>query len=285
MRASVEANTITVNIPNTADDLHRQELEQRWVFQKLSDLLQEFETQVSTIVDNNRLWLTISYFMLFAISIARIVIYFYTAKIYADTILSSDKTMLLIESCLSVIWVMYSFNLYLSKMRLAYVENVRWTSLMYVIFCVQYFSVSYWVIEIVFNAFPRSYGITVILLYIAYGFMAEKSPNLLAVTVYLILMFFLLECIIRLLICKCYNPWNANDFPQFTSKSIDVHCYKDEKYTQKTCGICLRDFVKEDKICELSCHEAHIFHSACLEQWLNRNRFCPYCRHSITGNN
>ncbi len=274
---------IIVNVPSAAaEEGKQQDDSQQWYFQRFSDQLQEYENRMATIVNNSRMWLSLTYSFLFAIAITRIVLYFYLAKAYTESLITSDRTMIIIEACLSIIWLGYSINQFVSKLKLTYIENVRWTSLMYVLFCVQYFSVSYWVIETIFGYMPLVYGIVSVVLFVIYGFLAEKSPNTLAVTVYIILMFFLIECMVRLVMCKCYNPWKAPDTQQFVRKEIPIHLYLDTKYTQKSCGICLKDFSKDEKICCLSCHATHIFHSECLKEWLNHNFYCPFCRATIS---
>ena len=47
-----------------------------------------------------------------------------------------------------------------------------------------------------------------------------------------------------------------------------------------SCSICLEDFKTGDNIKKLNC--THIFHTECLEPWLNdNNRNCPMCRTDI----
>ena len=50
-----------------------------------------------------------------------------------------------------------------------------------------------------------------------------------------------------------------------------------------SCVICLVDFCEKDPIIELECHESHIFHAECLDEWIIRgNRECPVCRAPMT---
>mmetsp|Transcript_5032 Transcript_5032/g.6513 ORF Transcript_5032/g.6513 Transcript_5032/m.6513 type:complete len:757 (+) Transcript_5032:74-2344(+) len=49
-----------------------------------------------------------------------------------------------------------------------------------------------------------------------------------------------------------------------------------------TCSICLCDMCKGDECKELPlCH--HVFHSECIDEWLNRSSMCPLCKQSIHG--
>ena len=50
------------------------------------------------------------------------------------------------------------------------------------------------------------------------------------------------------------------------------------KESSKTCAICLCEFEVGEKVCALPCDDGHIFHTKCIEQWLDTNRVCPVCR-------
>jgi len=45
---------------------------------------------------------------------------------------------------------------------------------------------------------------------------------------------------------------------------------------QKTCSVCVEDFVIRENVFKLSCR--HLFHQKCLKPWLMINRTCPSCR-------
>lgn len=49
--------------------------------------------------------------------------------------------------------------------------------------------------------------------------------------------------------------------------------------TGKQCPICFESIMSRD-LTALPC--AHSFHSACIEQWLERTRNCPLCRQPLT---
>jgi hypothetical protein len=42
------------------------------------------------------------------------------------------------------------------------------------------------------------------------------------------------------------------------------------------CSICLEEFTRGESVCELPCK--HIFHDACVREWLKREATCPVCR-------
>lgn len=48
--------------------------------------------------------------------------------------------------------------------------------------------------------------------------------------------------------------------------------------TSQTCSVCLRYFIEED-VAELPC--GHLYHFACIMQWLQRQGSCPCCRANV----
>lgn len=45
------------------------------------------------------------------------------------------------------------------------------------------------------------------------------------------------------------------------------------------CAICLSPYEKNDKLRHLPCR--HHFHSECIDQWLLKNKSCPFCKRNI----
>ena len=66
--------------------------------------------------------------------------------------------------------------------------------------------------------------------------------------------------------------------PSFIMKNVP------EDADQRTCVICLSEFVKGCKVTTFPCcknYLVHIFHKACSEKWLNRHQVCPTCKTQI----
>ena len=61
-------------------------------------------------------------------------------------------------------------------------------------------------------------------------------------------------------------------------KSITITS-DDEENLLNDCPICLEQYIKKDKIIELSCN--HIFHKKCIKEWIKDNNTCPQCRENI----
>ncbi|EAR87996.2 zinc finger, C3HC4 type (RING finger) protein (macronuclear) [Tetrahymena thermophila SB210] len=63
--------------------------------------------------------------------------------------------------------------------------------------------------------------------------------------------------------------------PAMFYKEIDLN--KDE---QEECTICLEGYKEEDKVRISIC--GHLYHQACIDQWLVAHTNCPYCRQELT---
>lgn len=63
----------------------------------------------------------------------------------------------------------------------------------------------------------------------------------------------------------------TEDEPPYTFELLDV-----EGEDQRTCSICIDDFVLGDIVYRLSCR--HQFHVDCLQMWLFYQKTCPNCR-------
>lgn len=51
------------------------------------------------------------------------------------------------------------------------------------------------------------------------------------------------------------------------------HCSEQER---ERCTVCLSDFETGDELRALNC--AHLFHTECIDRWLQYNKKCPVCR-------
>lgn len=49
---------------------------------------------------------------------------------------------------------------------------------------------------------------------------------------------------------------------------------------ETNCQICMEDFAEGDELRTLPCF--HLYHAACVDQWLKVNSICPNCRHEIS---
>jgi len=51
--------------------------------------------------------------------------------------------------------------------------------------------------------------------------------------------------------------------------------------TQQQCMVCLTDFEEGDSLRQLGC--SHLFHVACIDEWLRRSAACPICKRPAGG--
>jgi hypothetical protein len=72
---------------------------------------------------------------------------------------------------------------------------------------------------------------------------------------------------------------DAKEIMRFIPVS-EIKEIKQENGNELKCMICLYDFNIGETECTLPC--LHIFHSDCLEQWIERKRLCPVCKYDIS---
>ncbi|CAO3634949.1 unnamed protein product [Mucor hiemalis] len=74
---------------------------------------------------------------------------------------------------------------------------------------------------------------------------------------------------------------------QWTVKNVfsklPVHSFHREKDIPiDECIICLEEYSEGEIIRTLPCK--HLFHSTCIQAWLNRKHFCPICKYDVCNN-
>jgi len=274
-------SVLTVYIPIVSEESSEEEYQ--WYFQKLGNRVLDMETKLYYCINQRKPLLTLSYSLLFLCSISRIVLYIWLlAKNYSLFELK-DQVIVISECILSGISFCHYITRYIFRLHQISSDDSDINSLMYILFCTKYFSLSYWTIAFFIEHTEAKYNIIIIVLYIAYSFLTEKSPGLLIIIIYAILMFFLIECLIRGLTCKYKNPCcNSQGYKEV---EIPIESYSRSSYCQKLCGICLKKYANSETVCQLSCHPTHVFHSKCLKEWVTQNYTCPYCRNIIATSN
>lgn len=61
--------------------------------------------------------------------------------------------------------------------------------------------------------------------------------------------------------------------------SFDQNSEADENDCSSKCLVCQFIYEEGENLRVLPC--GHRFHAECVDQWLTKKSFCPYCRHSI----
>ena len=80
-----------------------------------------------------------------------------------------------------------------------------------------------------------------------------------------------------LLITTHITPVKKNKKPVFKRKKNKSQKTGGSKCS-KSCCICLEKITKENSVA-LPC--AHVFHSDCINKWININPSCPLCKQSV----
>eukprot|EP00826_Nyctotherus_ovalis_P065082 TRINITY_DN9558_c0_g4_i2.p1 TRINITY_DN9558_c0_g4~~TRINITY_DN9558_c0_g4_i2.p1 ORF type:complete len:293 (+),score=43.83 TRINITY_DN9558_c0_g4_i2:227-1105(+) len=94
------------------------------------------------------------------------------------------------------------------------------------------------------------------------------------ILLFLVFLFFqFVELVVRALLCQLYSRRRENDYASYFP-----YYYDPAKTSNKTCSICLIDFVERDFICVFKCYSEHILHENCALEWLYVNPICPMCR-------
>jgi hypothetical protein len=65
-------------------------------------------------------------------------------------------------------------------------------------------------------------------------------------------------------------------------KMSETYCKKNDKgeLEYPTCSVCLTETSKDEEACLLPC--GHIFHTPCINKWLEIHNNCPICRFELT---
>lgn len=84
----------------------------------------------------------------------------------------------------------------------------------------------------------------------------------------------------EILIMNDNEEFSFSTLNGLTTEEISEIPIKTEVPVGESCCICLTEFEGDDKVRELICN--HVFHDACLVQWLGMNITCPLCRKRLT---
>ena len=85
------------------------------------------------------------------------------------------------------------------------------------------------------------------------------------------------------LIFNCLNKGRQKIIDYYNKKSqLKEYMYNNNNNNNNTdnvCCICIEEFMNNDKLTELNCK--HIYHTYCINEWFEKDKTCPICRHSI----
>ena len=76
---------------------------------------------------------------------------------------------------------------------------------------------------------------------------------------------------------------NANNNNQLPFPEIVIEDINKLDEANRSCTICLEDFVVNEKVVALPC--LHYFHKKCIKKWMERKKECPICKFELTQEN
>ncbi len=82
---------------------------------------------------------------------------------------------------------------------------------------------------------------------------------------------------------RCHAPFADGDPVEKSSNDVLRHAACSSRPTrsfrfQTTCSVCQSDFTDDVSVVLLDC--SHVFHRACMAEWIQRGHNCPTCRWS-----
>ena len=80
-------------------------------------------------------------------------------------------------------------------------------------------------------------------------------------------------------LCNHITTKCINEIQKYRYLQTRIITSDDEENLLNECSICLEQYIKKDKIIELSCN--HMFHKKCIKEWIKNNNTCPQCRENI----
>jgi len=107
-----------------------------------------------------------------------------------------------------------------------------------------------------------------------------ENINMMAWILFLPIIGFVLmfEFAIRLITCKLKCPEKIPIIKEYRYRLFE---YNSISYAENKCMICLNEYMENELISSLSCHDSHIFHENCIEEWLKKQDSCPICRKAV----
>ena len=80
------------------------------------------------------------------------------------------------------------------------------------------------------------------------------------------------------------DGWTMKDSNSYIFRSVicaydDVNNFHFKQVSEKKCAICDSDFELEDVCVRTNC--MHVYHIACIKEWMDKKMTCPLCREAI----
>eukprot|EP00826_Nyctotherus_ovalis_P010346 TRINITY_DN12737_c0_g6_i1.p1 TRINITY_DN12737_c0_g6~~TRINITY_DN12737_c0_g6_i1.p1 ORF type:complete len:280 (-),score=21.43 TRINITY_DN12737_c0_g6_i1:107-946(-) len=275
-----EDSEIVLEIVPSSSQLRKQLQGRHWCFQILFFRFARLSAFCSYRINSSKCLLVVSYLLLFAVVLARCTIYIFLLEENSEIVPTHEGLLVCLDICCSGLWLICFIVIFTKKLRRRGVLIERRRVGAFIFFCVIYYGCFLWSVNKLDNTRWEPWNPFIFSLTIAYGFLAEKSPNCCIIAGAGILIIAVIEVVIRMLTCSFYNPFSES-VKYFIEKRVPAVHYDEEKHDSKKCMICLNKFMSNERLCGLECHESHMFHTRCIKQWLRINYVCPCCRAAV----
>lgn len=273
--ATAEDEIVLEVIPDSGQ--LKKQLQGKWYSQAAYYRIVRASAACSYKINSSRCLLISSYVLLFAVILARCTFFILLLDEHTEMVPTYEGVIVCLDICSSGIWLVYFVATFAKKLRPNYIQH-QWGRIgVFILFCLVYYGCVLWSTHKLGSSQWARWNPLLFFLTIAYGFLADKSPNCCLIAAAFILVFAILEGLVRIATCSFFNPF-ASAVRYFVERRVPALYYDREKHDTHKCTICLRDFKAGERLCGLACHEAHIFHTACIKQWLRNSHVCPCCR-------
>lgn len=130
----------------------------------------------------------------------------------------------------------------------------------------------YWKCQDCYQTAPLLSTLTAVFLVAGYGYVL--IPAFILVSVCL--------CLPVLIgVIMCVTSQGQTQTKKDVIKSLKEEKYDPKLHQESTCAICASDFESGQALIPLPCDSRHLFHSFCIQRWLNINSNCPICRAAV----
>jgi len=274
---SIHTRNIIVKAPITSEFIPHN----TWYFQKFLEYATNTESALSTLINENKVLLTLIYVLSLAIHLMKIALHTYIVLYWYKQLDAEELSFVISETFFSLLYLLFIVIRYTQRIKGNAEEYMNICSFINFLSFIKYFTWTLWALTYCIKHSSTNFAILFITLYIVHGFLMEKPPNLSFLVLTLCLLIFLFELFIRFVFCKFNTFYGFTSTIKYATRNISIRAYKKTQYKQTTCAICIKRFEEKENVVRLPCHSKHVFHSECIIGWLRASHRCPCCRRSI----
>eukprot|EP00826_Nyctotherus_ovalis_P049536 TRINITY_DN59_c0_g4_i1.p1 TRINITY_DN59_c0_g4~~TRINITY_DN59_c0_g4_i1.p1 ORF type:complete len:293 (-),score=58.41 TRINITY_DN59_c0_g4_i1:131-1009(-) len=282
---------LKVVIKKSQEEVRKLLMKQYWCFQQRAFDFKELNEKIITSVNSSKQWLSFMYGLFFIVVITKIALHSYLLREYYDDFSFGALAIVIVDLGFSGIWTIITIKVFVEKLRYSgdmsdisnhrnepvYFQELNLSFYAAMTFILEYFILGLWSLLLLCDEHFDNYGLFLVVVYVAYGLLAESSPICALVNCVMVFWMFVGEAVFRAVACKLKSMCpKVKDCTE--TIILPLFPYEEGKFEEKRCNICLTDFKKDQLICPLKCHRMHVFHAECLKEWFVVSCCCPLCR-------